>query len=510
LSEQAGADKRTEIWPRQRSQNYAFRAPGLAFFLTDTLLLLGAVITWRGLFGPLDIPTAAFIGVLLSLQFFSELRQPHRAGLSALDETATVFRRVCVAFAFASALALISGADDSISLIVLAVATVPLLIVGRTASYTLEKSHRRKGNRRRTLVVGGGEVTQRIVSALRFCPEFGLEVVGVVDDESEPAPIRRSGIFLGALGELPKVIHSHRIDTIIVAFGGRSHSESEMTELIRGVLSEGINVWVIPRFYGFGVHGKRAEDLWGLPVVKLVPPGPARVEWPLKRAFDVVAAGFGLLLAAPLMALSAALILAQSGRPVLFRQRRVGAQGRDFHMLKFRTMAVCTDEINETEWVADGERTTKFGRLLRVSGLDELPQLFNVLRGEMSLVGPRPERPFFVDRFASMYPNYGARHRVAGGITGWSQIHGLRGDTPIEHRVAADNYYIDTWCLSADLKIILRSVPSVLRSKKLHSPGNADDVPLIVLPSSGTQTSSIDLDESDSDSRATVRRYGLG
>jgi exopolysaccharide biosynthesis polyprenyl glycosylphosphotransferase len=510
LSEQAGTDKHGDKWPRQRSENFFIRAPGVRFLLTDTLLLLGALITCRVLVGRLDLATVTFTGGLLLLQVSSELRHPHRAELSALDETAPVFRRVCVAYAFASALALLSRSGDSTSLLVVAVVTVPLLLVGRSASYTLERSFRRKGQRRRTLVVGGGEVAKRIVTALRFCTDFGLEVVGVVDDESESSMSQRSGVILGTLSDLPRVIHSHRIDTIVVAFDGRSDAESEMTELVRGLLSDGINVWVIPRFHGFGVHGKRVEDLWGVPVVKLAPPGPARVEWPMKRGLDVVVAGFGLLLAAPLMVVSAALILVESGRPVLFRQRRVGAGGRDFHMLKFRTMAVCGDKVNETEWVADRERTTRVGSLLRASGLDELPQLFNVLRGDMSLVGPRPERPFFVDRFASTYPDYGARHRVLGGITGWSQIHGLRGDTSIEHRAAADNYYIDTWSLSADLKILLRSVPSVIRSRQLISADNLDDVPLIVQHSSGIQASTIDLDESDADSRATAGQYGVG
>ncbi|HWL65621.1 MAG TPA: sugar transferase, partial [Actinomycetota bacterium] len=147
-----------------------------------------------------------------------------------------------------------------------------------------------------------------------------------------------------------------------------------------------------------------------------------------------------------------------SGRPILLRQLRVGLDGQPFNMLKFRTMHTSEAEVEATEWSADEDRITKVGRVLRDTSLDELPQLVNVVRGEMSLVGPRPERPHFVDMFSERYPNYAERHRLPAGVTGWSQIHGLRGDTSIEERAAFDNYYVDNWSLSQDIKILLRTV----------------------------------------------------
>jgi lipopolysaccharide/colanic/teichoic acid biosynthesis glycosyltransferase len=152
-----------------------------------------------------------------------------------------------------------------------------------------------------------------------------------------------------------------------------------------------------------------------------------------------------------------------SGRPVLFRQRRLGLDGREFDMLKFRTMRSANCETEDTEWVPDEERVTRVGRILRDTSLDELPQLFNVLRGEMSLVGPRPERPYFVKRFGDMYPGYRARHRLPAGVTGWSQIHGLRGNTSIEERATFDNHYIENWSLSSDLKILIKTVPVLVK-----------------------------------------------
>jgi exopolysaccharide biosynthesis polyprenyl glycosylphosphotransferase len=471
--ENADASGSNDAMARLASETYSIQASGLVFFLTDGALLLVAAAASLLFVGTLSFAVATFVGILLLLQLRSELQHPHRTHLSALEEIPSVARRACVAYALASALDLITGSGDSIGLLVLTGAAVPLLLIGRAVSYTLERSRRRKGQRSRTLVIGRGEVAERIVSALHSCPEFGLEVVSVIDDDTNRDRMPGKGM-LGALQDISEVIHSHCISTLIVSFNGRS--DDEMAPYIRKALSKGITVWVIPRFHEVATRKGRVDDLWGLPLVRLVPPGPAQATWPLKRAFDVVCSGVGLLLAGPVLAVIVAMILIESGRPVLFRQRRVGATGLHFDILKFRTMTVCSREVNETEWVADEARTTRVGRLLRASGLDELPQLLNVLKGDMSLVGPRPERPFFVDQFARLYPRYEDRHRVAGGITGLSQIRGLRGNTSVLHRTVVDNYYIDTWDFWTDVKIILKSVPCLIRGQELRSPVNLDEV----------------------------------
>jgi exopolysaccharide biosynthesis polyprenyl glycosylphosphotransferase len=474
--ENADANGSNDAMARSASETYSVQASGLLFFLTDCALLLAAAAASLLFVGPLSFADATFIGILLLLQFRSELQHPHRTHLSALEEFASVARRACVAYALASALDLVTGTGDSIGLLMLAGLAVPLLLIGRTVSYSLERSRRRKGQRSRTLVLGRGEMAERIVSALHSCPEFGLEVVGVIEDDANRDRIPGNGMQ-GAQQDISEVIHSYCISTLIVSCTGRS--DGEMAPYISKALSKGVTVWMIPRFHEVGARDGRVEDLWGLPLVRLVPPGPAQATWPLKRAFDVVCSGVGLLLAGPLLALIIAMILIESGRPVLFRQRRVGARGLHFDILKFRTMTVCSREVNETEWVADEARTTRVGRLLRTSGLDELPQLLNVLKGDMSLVGPRPERPFFVDQFARLYPRYEDRHRVAGGITGLSQIRGLRGNTSVLHRTVVDNYYIDTWHFWTDVKIILKSVPCLIRGQELRSPVNLDEVATI-------------------------------
>ena len=186
--------------------------------------------------------------------------------------------------------------------------------------------------------------------------------------------------------------------------------------------------------------------------------------WRVKRVVDILVSGLAILVIAPLLLLLAAAVRLDGGPGILFRQERVGVDGRHFDVLKFRSMRPVDDTESATNWsIAQDDRVSRLGRFLRMTSLDELPQLFNILRGDMSLVGPRPERPYFVDQFRGLYPSYEARHRVPSGLTGWAQVHGLRGDTSIADRARFDNYYIENWSLWLDLKIMLRTVSSVLR-----------------------------------------------
>ena len=300
-----------------------------------------------------------------------------------------------------------------------------------------------------------------------------VKVVGVVADEEKPGHIEPNSRLLGPVSELREVVRAHEIDAVII---GLDSSDSKLHDSVRQLLANGTAVWVLPRPYPV-VTAPRSENLWGMPLCPLVPPRRERARWALKRSVDVAGACIGLCLMAPLMALIAVVILIESGRPVLFRQLRVGTGGRHFNILKFRTMAEVTDEVSDTEWVADRDRVTSVGRKLRTCGLDELPQLFNVLRGEMSLVGPRPERPFFAEEFSRLYSGYKFRQRAAAGITGWSQIHVSR-EPSIKHRIAADRYYVENWTVAEDLKIMIRTIPSILR--KVEPAARVRELPLIL------------------------------
>ena len=204
--------------------------------------------------------------------------------------------------------------------------------------------------------------------------------------------------------------------------------------------------------------------LWGIPLVRLRRAALRTGAWSGKRISDVLISAFSLLLLSPVLAVCALLSRLDTGC-ILFRQTRVGQDGRPFTLLKFCTMRPTGEAESHTRWnIAEDERLGRVGRLLRRSSLDELPQLWNVLRGDMSLVGPRPERPFFVDEFTRQYPRYPARHRVPAGLTGWAQIHGLRGDTSIADRASFDNFYIENWSMWGDIKILLRTAGQVFRA----------------------------------------------
>jgi exopolysaccharide biosynthesis polyprenyl glycosylphosphotransferase len=210
-------------------------------------------------------------------------------------------------------------------------------------------------------------------------------------------------------------------------------------------------------------RSEATEDILGIPLVEMPATRPVSLTSQTKRLFDLAVAGLLLTLTAPLLLALAIGVRRSSPGPIFFRQRRVGANGREFDLLKFRTMTVNQD--SDITWsVASDPRITRLGRFLRRTSLDELPQLFNVLHGEMSLVGPRPERPHFVEKFSAEVPHYSARHRAVTGITGWAQVHDLRGDTSIPDRVRLDNYYVEHWSIWLDLHILLRTVGAVVRA----------------------------------------------
>jgi exopolysaccharide biosynthesis polyprenyl glycosylphosphotransferase len=207
------------------------------------------------------------------------------------------------------------------------------------------------------------------------------------------------------------------------------------------------------------------DAAWGFPLVRLRRATYRSSAWRIKRVVDVLFSGLALLLVAPLMLVIALAVRLDGGPGILFRQERVGVDGRHFELLKFRSLRPATETESATTWnIAHDDRLSWLGRILRKSSLDELPQLFNILCGDMSLVGPRPERPHFVNEFRQLYPSYEARHRVPSGLTGWAQVHGLRGDTSIADRARFDNYYIENWSLWLDLKVVLRTFSSLVRN----------------------------------------------
>lgn len=335
-----------------------------------------------------------------------------------------------------------------------------LVILGRGIAYALL----RLGRARRwlvdpTLIIGTGTLAAHLGGTLLDRTEYGLLPIGCLGPElgaSTPVPV------LGDHTALERVVRQFSVRRIIVAFG--SSWDGELVDVLRLCEPLPVDVHVVPRFFELGAvpDGPLVEHLLGVPVVHVRRSALASGSWWTKRVIDVVIATLALAISAPLMVGAAIAVKCSSPGPILFRQRRVGAQGVEFDVLKFRTMPV-NDDSNTTWSVAEDSRLTRIGRLLRKMNIDELPQLVNVVRGHMSLVGPRPERPHFVGRFTQEIPWYATRHRVPVGLTGLAQVHGLRGDTSIPDRARLDNHYIERWSPWLDFVILARTIGVVLR-----------------------------------------------
>ncbi|MEN3308124.1 MAG: hypothetical protein V7603_4326 [Micromonosporaceae bacterium] len=339
------------------------------------------------------------------------------------------------------------------------------LLGNRVLTYRWLYRRRARGGGRRTVVVGAGDVGIRLAEILRADRSVGLVPVGLVG----PAPVVRRVLpvpVLGPVSDLDGIIERHRPGALAVTFAG--NPDAHLVGTLRRCRRDGITVYVVPRLFELPVSCVGAELVEGLPLLRLRPDPASRWRAALKRAMDIAGAALGLLLLSPVLAACALAVRWESGRAgVVFRQQRIGLSGKPFTMMKFRSLTPGSTVESEKRWsIAHDARVGRVGRVLRATSLDELPQLLNVLRGDMSLVGPRPERPFFVEQFARTHSGYADRHRVPAGITGWAQIHGLRGDTSIEDRVRFDNYYVENWSLGLDLKIILRTAAAMLSIRR--------------------------------------------
>ena len=339
----------------------------------------------------------------------------------------------------------------------------------RGAAYVLVRHARASGRiRHRTLILGAGRVGTYLADTLTAHPVYGLEPIGFLDVErpahSSTAPSASSLKVLGRPDELVEVLLDHDVRNVVVAWG--SIRESEMVDIIRTCDRLHCEIFVVPRLFELHHVNGDMDTAWGMPLTRLRRATYRSWMWRVKRAIDVTVSGGALLALSPLMGLIALAVRLEGGPGILFRQERVGVDGRQFKLLKFRSMKPVDETEADTNWnIAQDDRLGRVGRFIRRASLDELPQLINILRGDMSLVGPRPERPHFVSEFRQQHPHYVARHRVPSGLTGLAQVNGLRGDTSIAERARFDNYYIENWSLWLDVKIVLRTALSVLRQE---------------------------------------------
>ena len=395
------------------------------------------------------------------------LYEPKRLG-SLLDEAADIVKATAagVVILLAASFFVRSYSFSRGAVVVFSVAAPALLVSLRLVVRTGLRAMRRRGyNRRFALVVGGGRLAEEVVQRIAEHREAGLHVRGILADGMVGRTIRGVPV-IGGYADVRRAFEPDRIDQVIIAL---PHEEWHRLDKLLGELEDTTaTVKLAPDLLHFLTLRSAVEELDGLPIISLR--DTPLVGWASfsKRAFDVAGSVLGLVLGAPVLAAIALGIRLETGSPVLYRQRRVGLDGREFDMLKFRTMQNDAEQ-GGAGWSRHGDpRRTRFGALLRRFSLDELPQLWNVLRGEMSLVGPRPERPVFIEEFRREIPGYMLRHKVRSGMTGWAQVHGWRGDSSLRERIEHDIYYIQNWSPGLDLQILLRTIGSVLRGRNAH------------------------------------------
>ncbi len=320
----------------------------------------------------------------------------------------------------------------------------------------LNEWRRRGHNLKSIMVIGAGEVGQRVIETIGSHRELGFRVTGVLTRHPEKLGTTVMGVpVVGMFDELGRVLQAHHVDQVIIAI------PFEDQPLVKGLMEElaqhTVDVKFVPDLLQYMTLCGGLEEFGGLPIINLQ--GGPLYGWNLvaKRTFDIVFALLALLLTAPFMLVTALMVKLTSRGPILYRQERMGMDGSTFDILKFRTMRTDSEVSGAVMASKNDPRRTPIGTFLRKYSIDELPQFFNVLTGDMSLVGPRPERPVFIEEFKKQIPRYHLRHKVKAGITGWAQINGLRGQTSIQKRIEYDLYYIENWSLLLDLKILLRT-----------------------------------------------------
>jgi len=436
----------------------AGRGAVVATFGLDLVAFLAAGLGVLAVPLPWEIALFATVAAAFAV---ARLYRP-RLALSLLDDLPALLAGLGVATSVTVTAAVLAGRPElARGLVGTALLLAAAVAVVRGVGYhAIRKVRARRPGACAALVLGAAEVGRRLGKVFGEHPEYGLRVVGYLDaglppDQPLPAPV------LGDLRALSRAVAENGVSVVVVAFP--DSDDVDVVEAIRTGELLGCEVLMAPRLAELHAPG-RVETAWGMPLVRRERPAPQRPAWKLKRALDVVCASAALVVLAPAMLVTALAVRLETGPGVLFRQERVGLGGRCFTVFKFRSLRPSDDQESQTLWSIDGDpRIGPVGRFIRRTGVDELPQLLNVLRGDMSLVGPRPERPFFVERFRQTYPAYMARHRVAAGITGLAAVNGLRGDTSVEERMHFDNAYAESWSFWLDVRIMLRTVTAVFR-----------------------------------------------
>ena len=452
------------------------KRPQLYFMLG--LVLIDLVSVWLGYFAGYTIldrmlpdnelgPFSEFCrlplvhSLALIAIFFIQRMYQRRRPVAHLDEFFKVilYNTVAVLFTVAALTLTVPQFRYHRSFVVYAWAIIIMVLnIGRMLHAQIQWQAQAKGiGDDRVLVIGAGEIGRMVLQKIIQNPKLGYQLVGFVDEASTQKVKSLLGVpVLGGLADIPTIIEQQAVDEVII--GLPESSSHDLVKIISLCEREKIGIRVFPDVFQIMASEVSIGDLGGLPLLTVRDVALQGWKLTLKRIIDVVFSAIGLVLLSPFMLLTALLVKLDSPGPVFYAQERMGLDARPFKMLKFRSMRTDAESAGPGWTVPDDPRKTKLGGFMRSVNLDELPQLINVLIGDMSLVGPRPERPVYVEQFRQIIPRYMDRHNERAGLTGWAQVNGLRGDTSIDERTKYDLWYIENWSLALDFKIMLRTL----------------------------------------------------
>jgi exopolysaccharide biosynthesis polyprenyl glycosylphosphotransferase len=441
----SGASRRTS-----RLRAWMMTAPIDLIALTAPLLLTTQY--WRG-----TLFTAGLTVVIFAAGGLYRARRH----VSILDELPSLCGRL---FASAAIVAIIAAMrHDSVGYVegfMRCVAfSAGLVIVGRAVARSIAVvARRRRWVEHNAVIIGSGPIAVELARLLRRYPQYGLRFAGCVDSASQAGSLP----LISSLDGLEEIITMVECDVLIVA--DSQCQDFTLMEILSRPACTSRDIWVVPRLWGSGSQGGLPDHIGAIPVAQIRHTSLSGPRWVVKRLSDIVFAVVALTVSSPVLLLCAIAVWLEGGGKILFLQERIGRHGKRFNVIKFRSMLPRDENESQTNWsIADDKRVGPVGRFMRRTSLDELPQLWNILRGDMTVVGPRPERPYFVERFSAEHPEYAMRHRVPVGLTGLAQVSGLRGDTPISDRARFDNFYIENWSLWLDVKVLLRTIAEVFR-----------------------------------------------
>ena len=331
-------------------------------------------------------------------------------------------------------------------------------VVRNLIRYVLRDMRKKGYNQKHVILVGYSRAAEEYIDRVIQNPQWGYTIRGILDDNVEAGTTYKGIKVIGRIANLMVILPENRLDEIAITLGLSEYYRLE--EIVALCEKSGVHTKFIPDYNNIIPTKPYTEDILGLPVINIRHvPLTNTFNAMVKRAMDIVGSIFGIIVASPIMLLACLLIKLTSPGPLIYKQERVGLHNKTFRMYKFRSMEIQPESEEKKAWTTKNDpRVTGIGKLMRRTSIDELPQLFNILKGDMSLVGPRPERPFFVEKFREEIPRYMVKHQVRPGLTGWAQVNGYRGDTSIRKRIEYDLYYIENWTIGFDIKIMFLTI----------------------------------------------------